>query len=67
MENASLQTNLEKNHSNSYFIFFLVVNFENLTIRLHVFMVFFILAKFQGNKKSVVISSIAYLNFKFLW
>ena len=67
MENASLQTNLERNHSNSYFIFFLVVNFENLTIRLHVFMVFFILAKFQGNKKSVVISSIAYLNFKFLW
>ena len=67
MENASLQTNLERNHSNSYFIFFLVVNFENLTIRLHVFMVFFIFAKFQGNKKSVVISSIAYLNFKFLW
>ena len=67
MENASLQTNLERNHSNSYFIFFLVVNFENLTIRWHVFMVFFMLAKFQENKKSVVISSIAYLNFKFLW
>ena len=46
MNAVSLQTNLEKNSTNSLYIFILSVNFENLTVRLHVLIISFILAKF---------------------
>ena len=41
------------------------VNFENLTVDLHVFIISFGLAKFQEDQNSYVINQI--LNFKFLW
>ena len=40
------------------------MNFENLTIRLHVFIISSMLTKFQENKKLIAISSIK-LIFKF--
>ena len=46
-DNVSFQTNLEKNPSNSSYIFLLDVNFENLTFKLHVFIIFFMFVKFQ--------------------
>ena len=52
-----------KNPSNFLYIFLLYVNFENLTIRLHVLIIFSLLAKFQENKKSITISSVKCLNF----
>ena len=48
---VSLQISLEYNPSNLSYIFILSVKFENLTIRLHVFIIFFMLAKFQNFKK----------------
>ena len=51
---------------NSANIFLLDVSFENLTIRLHVLIISNILAKFQENQKSIVMSSIKCLHFKFL-
>ena len=41
------------------------MNFENLTVDLHVFIISFGLAKFQEDQNSYVINQI--LNFKFLW
>ena len=49
MNKVSLQTNLEINPSKSSYIFILSVNFENLTIGLHVLIISFILAKFHQN------------------
>ena len=46
MNAVSLQTNLEKNSTNFLYIFILSVNFENLTVGLHVLIISFILAKF---------------------
>ena len=67
MEKVSLQTNLGINPSNYVDIFFLlVVNFENLTVELHVLIISSMIAKFQENQKSVAILSIKCLNFKFL-
>ena len=49
-------------------IFFLLdVNFENLMIRLRVFIISFILAKFQKHKKLIIMLLIECLNFKFMW
>ena len=54
---VSLQTNLERNPTNSSYIFMLSVNFENLTIRLHVLITSLMLTKFQENQRSIAISS----------
>ena len=61
--------NLEKNFSNSSFIFLLDVNFENLTVWLNVLIISSIFAKFQNDKKLIAMSfiKIKILNFKFLW
>ena len=42
-------------------------NIEKLTIKLYVFIISTILAKFQEDQRSIAMSSIKYLNFKFLW
>ena len=63
---VSLQINLEKNPTNSSYIFILSVNFENLIIRLHILIISLILTKFQENQKSIVMSSNKCYNFKFL-
>ena len=55
---------LERNFSNFFNNFLLDVNFENLTIRLHVFIISSMLTKFQENKKLIAMSSIK-LMFKF--
>ena len=39
--------NMERNPSNSSYIFLLYMNFENLTIELHILIISSILAKFQ--------------------
>ena len=65
MDKVSLQTGLERNLSNFSYIFLLDVNFENLTIGLHALVISFILAKFQEHQRSIAISSIKCLNFKF--
>ena len=41
------------------------VNFENLTVRLHVLITFKILTKFQENQRSIAMSSSKCYNFKF--
>ena len=46
---VSLQTNLERNSMNSSYISILSVNFENLTVRLYVLIIFFVHVKFQEN------------------
>ena len=66
MNKVSLQTSLEKNPTNFSFIFILSVNFENLTVKLHVLIISFMLTKFQANQRSIIISLNKYLNFKFL-
>ena len=66
-ENVPFQTSLEKNPSNSSYIFWLDVNFENLTIRLYVLIISFTLAKFQENHKLIAMLPKTCLNFKFLW
>ena len=43
------------------------MNFKNLTVGLHVLIIFFVLTKFQEDKKLIAMLSITYLNFKFLW
>ena len=48
------------------YIFILSVNFENLTVRLYVFITSIILIKFQENQRSIVMSSNKCYNFKFL-
>ena len=47
--------------------FLVNVNFEILIVELYVFIISFIFAKFQENRKLIVMSIIKCLNFKFLW
>ena len=54
---VSLQISLEYNPSNLSYVFILSVKFENLTIGLHVFIIFFMLAKFQEDQRSIAMSS----------
>ena len=63
---VSLKTSLEGSPTNSSYIFIVSVNFENLTVRLHVLITFKILTKFQENQRSIAMSSNKYYNFKFL-
>ena len=63
---VSLQTSLERNPTNSPYIFILSVNFKNLTVRLHVLITSKMLTKFQENQKSIAMSSNKCYNFKFL-
>jgi len=58
--------NLKRNPLNSSYNFLLNVNFKNLTIGLHL-IISSILVKFQEDQRLITISSIKYLNFKFLW
>ena len=46
-------------------IFELNVNFDKFTIRLHYLYIFFMLTKFQGDQRSIVMSSINCLNSNF--
>ena len=66
MNKVSFQTSLERNPTNSLYIFILSVNFENLTIRLHVLITSLILTKFQENQRSIAMLSNKCYNFKFL-
>ena len=43
-------------------IFLLDAKFDKSTVKLHYFRIFSILAKFQGDQRLIVISSINYLN-----
>ena len=63
----SLQTSLERNPTNSSYIFVLNVNFENLTVRLYVFITSLMLTKFQENQRSIVMSSNKCYNINFLY
>ena len=56
---------MEKNPPNSSYIFLLDVNFENLTIELHILIISSMLVKFQEDKKSITMLSIKYLNSSF--
>ena len=47
-------------------IFLLDVNFDKSTIGLHFLLIFSILTKFLEDQKLIAMSSIKYLNFKFL-
>ena len=66
MNKVSFQTSLERNPTNSLYIFILSVNFENLTIRLHVLITSLILTKFQENQRSIAMLSNKCYNIKFL-
>ena len=66
MNKVSFQTSLERNPTNSLYIFILSVNFENLTNRLHVLITSLILTKFQENQRSIAMLSNKCYNFKFL-
>ena len=44
---------LERNPTNSLYIFILSVNFENLTVRLYVLIISLMFTKFQENQKSI--------------
>ena len=66
MNKVSFHTSLERNPTNSLYIFILSVNFENLTIRLHVLITSLILTKFQENQRSIAMLSNKCYNFKFL-
>ena len=57
MNKVSLQTSLERNSINLSYISILSVNFENLTVRSHVLIIFFMHVKFQKDQKSIAISS----------
>ena len=61
-----LQTSLERNPQIPPIFFLFDVNFQNLIIGLHVFIIFSILAKFQKYQRSIAILLNKYLNFKFL-
>ena len=65
-EKVTLQISLERNPSNSSNIFLLGVNFENITLGLHVLITSSTLAKFKENQKSIAMSLVKCLNFKFL-
>ena len=60
MNKVYLQTTLEGNSTNSSCIFLLSENFENLTVELHVLILFFMLAKFQEDQRSIAMSSNKY-------
>ena len=49
-----------RNCTNSSYISILSVNFENLTVKLHVLIIFFMYVKFQEDKKSIAILSNKY-------
>ena len=49
MNKVSLQISLERNPTNLSYIFILSVNFENLTVKLHVLITSLMLTKFQEN------------------
>ena len=53
MNKVSLKISLEKNPTNSSYIFILSVNFENITIRLYVLITPLMLTKFQENQRSI--------------
>ena len=57
MNKVYLQTTLEGNSTNSSCIFLLSENFENLTVELYVLILFFMLAKFQEDQRSIAMSS----------
>ena len=63
----SLQPSLERNPTNSSYIFVLNVNFENLTVRFYVFITSLMLTKFQENQRSIVMSSNKCYNINFLY
>ena len=65
MNKVSLQTCLKRNSTNSSNIFILIVNLENLIVGLQVLIIFFMLAKFQEDQSSIVVSS--KINFKFFF
>ena len=46
-------------------IFLLDANFDKSTLRLHYLRIFFMLAKFQGNQRLIVMSSNNFLNSSF--
>ena len=50
-----------------YNIFILNVYFDKFTIKLHFLFTYSMLAKFSKDQRSIIMSSIKYLNFKFLW
>ena len=50
-------TSLEKNPTNSSYIFILSVNFENLTVGLNIFIIYFMLENFQEDQRSISMSS----------
>ena len=54
---VSLQTNLERNPSNSSYIFIMSMNFVNLALGLYVLIISFMLAKFQEGQRSITMSS----------
>ena len=65
-EKVFFQIILERNPSNSFYIFLLDVDFENLTVELHILIIFFILAKFQKKKNvSIIMLTINCLHFLF--
>ena len=63
---VSLQTSLERNPTNSSYIFILSVNFENPTVKLHILITSKMLTKFQENQRSITMLSNKCYNFKFL-
>ena len=56
----------EKSYKPIVYISVLCVNFENLIIRLNIFIIFKMFTKFLKNQKLNIISSNKYYNFKFL-
>ena len=52
--------------SNSANIFLLDVNFENLIVGMYVLIISSMLAKYQKDQRSITMSSIECLNFKFM-
>ena len=57
MNKVSLQISLKRDSINLSYISILSVNFENLTVRLHVLIIFFMHVKFQEDQRSIAISS----------
>ena len=54
---VSFEISLEKNSTNFSYIFILSVNFKNLIVKLYVFIIFFIFAKFQKDQKLIALLS----------
>ena len=67
MRNVYLRTSLERNPQTHPISFLFNVNFENIIIGLHVFIIFSILTNFQEYQRSISILSNKCLNFKFPW